>query len=264
MTSGPLDHLIEALCESFTVDRLDDTRWSIGTPLLYNDGDGLPVIASCVDGQWRLSDNGYATSHLFFDDFDHTPAREDALRRVVERQRMMMDDKFVITCELNGPPDPYDIGDFLQVVAQIQGVAYASPTVERESNYRTIMRETVTAALTDPDFEENWPLPESPQRRASYSVDLRIGSGPDLVPTFFASTIAHVRYSTLTWVELLERGIDTGRPVLAINGHAKIPGNDIMAFRDRAGDDAVITASAGDVRPVLRVLAERGVPLVAA
>lgn len=262
MTNEPLGRLREELCESFSVDRLDEDRWSILTPLLYSDGDGLPVIVERVGGGWRLSDNGYATSHLFFDDFEHTPAREDTLRRVVALQRMDMDDKFVVTCDLDGPPDPYDIGDFLQVLAQIQGVAFATPQIERDTNYTTTMRDAVTSQLADPVFEPNWPLPETAGRRASYSVDLLVGAGAGAVPTFFASTTAHVRSSTLTWVEITERGIPSAAPILAFSETARVSGNDLMAFQDRAGDDAIIAAGPADMRGVLRLLAERGVELL--
>jgi hypothetical protein len=252
--------LRNAICDSFSIHEVGEGRWSIGTPLLYEDGDGLPVIVEYAEGAWSLSDNGYATSHLFFDDFEHTDARADALRRLVHSARMNIDDSFTITCDLDGPPDPYDVGDFLQVIAQVQGLARSAAHIEREGNYRPTMRKAVTSLLVEADFEENWLLPEFKGRQARYSVDLAIGSGASMVPVFFASTSRAVSESTVTVLEMRHRDIATATPLLAYDnrGHA-ISSNEIKRFQDQAGDDVVVHATPENTRGLVRKLAERGV-----
>jgi hypothetical protein len=111
----------------FTVDELQDGGWSIGTPFIYGDGDGLPVVLEHGAGGWRFTDRGSAASHLFYDDVEVTPAVLAFLQRLADAGGYGFDGG-VLTSEWTADmPTVFDLADFIQAVAQIQAARALEP-----------------------------------------------------------------------------------------------------------------------------------------
>lgn len=107
--------------DTLSVTELQAGGWSIGTPFIYGDGDGLPVVLERHEEGWRFTDRGSAASHLFFDEVKVTPDVMAFLRRLADANGYGFSDDGVLTSEwFDDIPDVFDLADFIQGVAQIQ------------------------------------------------------------------------------------------------------------------------------------------------
>lgn len=251
--------LSAAMCESFGVEQLDDGRWIVHTPLLYADGDALPVFVTETDGAWSLSDEGMATSHLFFDDFEPTKSRLKRMQALVADGGGTYDDERVVRLDLDAPPSPYDVGDFLQLVAQLRGAALvAFGERDEQVRYVTRQRQRVVDALQTPDYEPNWSPPGDPS--GLFKADLRVATAPNQPPValFLASTVAKTGEAALSAVHFNRIHADV-QPVLAYDP-TRVSSKAVYRFQETVEDDmATVVAPPDDVTQLLPALRQRGV-----
>lgn len=251
-----IEQLRSAWCAAFDVHHVADARWAVQTPALYDDGDGLPLFIVHESNGWQLTDAGMAVGHLFFDDFEHTEARLRTLRRVVESSGCAIDEDHRITVDLAGPPDVYDIGDFLQVVASVRGAAFAIQVERERTNYVTAMRSRI-AKQVFADTVENWaPLADT---KGNYRADLRIDRrGHEPVALFIASTSERTKTAAIT-VEQFKRHDIESQPLLAYRA-GTVSDEALNCFLDFAGDDdTIVKLEQGEPITVIRRLERAGV-----
>lgn len=254
--------LQRALCESFAVRVDGDDRWAIRSPMIFDDGDALPVFAVRDGAKWYLTDDGMSVSHLFFDEFQFTEARFGRIAQLVSRHSAELGDAHQIRMVLDGPPSPVDIGDFLQLVAQVQGVALTSQSDRDQTRYASTIRTRIEQLLTTPNYDENWSPPELRERtRANYRADLRVStaSSADLV-VFAASTSDKANVSALTVGQFGKVRTDLV-PVLAYHPD-KVASEAIYRFQDEVGDSgSVVPTQPGEYRALVGELKNRGVAI---
>jgi hypothetical protein len=260
MTSGGFaDTLHRQLCGAFALREDGEGRWVVRTPLLYEDGDALPLVVTTEGSHWELSDDGMTISHLFFDEFEPTDARMAHLRAVADATGVQIGEEYRLSLALNDPPNEFDVGDFLQAVTAVRGAALASASEREEyTRYVTTVREQLKPALREPGWEANWPIPGT--RKARYKVDMRVPTDrPDSpVALFFASTTEKTNLSALTVVHL-NRAHVTALPVLAYHPQ-RVPSEAVFRFQEEAQDDsAAVGVTPGEIGPLIPVLRRRGV-----
>lgn len=116
--------LKRSLCESFAVRADGADRWVIRSPFLFSDGDVVPAtLVLGAGGQFCLTDEGMAASHLFFDDFAYTDARFNRIEMLADAHGAVIGPDRDVVMVLDGVPSAFDIADFLALMSQIQGVA---------------------------------------------------------------------------------------------------------------------------------------------
>jgi len=259
------DELTKDLRDSFVVQEDGPDFWVISSPLLFDDGDELPIFARRDGGgKWSLTDQGMAVSHLFFDEFEYTEARFSRISQLVAAHSAELGEMHEITMPLSGRPTAFAVGTFMQLVAQVQGVALTSRSDRDQSRYVTTLRHAVEERLATAEYEENWsPQELKDKTKANYQADLRMrGVGDADVVLFAASTPAKVYVSALTMGHfgrlMKERDL---RPILAY--HPERVGDEaIYRFLDEVGrDDVAIPAPPEDHQPLLGALADLGVAL---
>lgn len=251
-----------SLCESFHVREDGEGRWAIRSPLLLDDGDALPVfVVRASTGEWHLTDDGMALSHLFFDEFNYTEPRFARLARLVEGHGYELTAENVINTSDGPEPDAFDVGDFLQLLAQVRGVALTSIPERDSTRYVTSVRQGVEDLLQTPDFDENWSPPELRERtRATYRADLRVATsvaGRDLV-LFAASTSDKANVSALT-VGHFKRVRSDLVPLLAYDPD-RVASEAVYRFQDEVEDDrSIVAVRPGALSTLVAELDRRGV-----
>lgn len=259
-TPTALTDLARAWCDQFAVHQVAPDRWAVQTPLLYDDGDGLPIFVSHETSGWQLTDQGMAFSHLYFDDFEYTEARLRALQRAVDGAGCSIDGEHRITLDLAGPPDVFDIGDFLQVVASVRGVAHSIHVDQERTYYVKAVRKSVMASVIA-DVVENWTPAELAPTKASYRADLKVAR-PHMPPVslFIASTSERAKTAALTW-EQFKRHHVLSDPILAYReGVSEEALNCFLDFTE--DDDSIVSvdpSAPGRPAKLLRHLASVGV-----
>jgi hypothetical protein len=261
------DTLAQALCRSFAVHADGDHRWIVQVPLVHEDGDGLPIFIVEQGDGWAITDDGMTTSHLFFDDFEATEARVARLARIAEGAGATVDDSKRITLHLEAAPTAYDIGDFIQIISQVQGAAKVSTDERDNQRYRTTIRDIVIDRILSPDFDRDWAPPglEQAGARGSYTAELRLGAGverdaPDVV-LFAAGTTDRANVAALC-VHQFRKVYPTFQPLLAFR--PGVSSQAILRFQDEVEDDrAVLQVAPGETMTLTGELARRGVPVKA-
>jgi len=259
------DRLMKQLCDSFVVREDGPDLWTISSPLLFDDGDALPIFAQRgKNGQWSLTDQGMAVSHLFFDEFEFTEARFGRVAQLVAAHSAVLGETHEICMPLSGHPNAFAVGTFMQLLAQVQGVALTLRSDRDQTRYVTTVRSSVRDNLATPDYEENWSPPELKDRtKAKYRADLRIqGAGNADVVLFAASTSDKANVSALTMRQFgRSQVVRELLPVLAYHPE-RVARESIYRFQDEVcQDDAAIPAPPGNHRSLLAALGDRGVVL---
>ncbi len=251
-----------ALCESFAVRQDSPGHWPIRSPLVFEDGDNLPSFVSLVDGSWCLTDHGMTVSHLFFDEFQFTEARFNRISQLVLSHSAKFAEHHEIVLPLDAPPTAYDVGLFLQLVAQVQGVALTSRSDREQSRYVTTVRQSLESRLASADYDENWAPPAlNGITKATYRADLRMGSdtGPDVV-LFAASTSDKANVSALTMGQF--RKVDRELVPILVYRPDRVASEAIYRFQDEVDEvDAVVAVEPGSYRELFGALERRGVEL---
>lgn len=258
------DALHDDLCRSFRVRADGPDEIVVSSPFLFDDGDVLPVFLQRSDAGWSLSDRGMAVSHLFFDEFQFTEARFARIAQLVGVHAARLSDSHEITLALETTPTAFDVATFLQLVAQVQGVALTSRTDRDQSRYVTTLRVSVEERLQTADYEENWSPPEVKDRtKANYRADLHIHavSGVDVV-LFAASTSDKANVSALTMGQFKRFAADREfSPILAYHPD-RVTSEAVYRFQDEVETaEAAVPVQPGEYRPLVRALRERGVDL---
>ena len=247
-----------ALCDSFGVRDEGDGRWAVRTPFTFDDGDTLPLfIELFVDGTWRITDDGIAASHLFFDEFQFTEARLSRIEMLVEASGAEIDANRALSLRLGGPPTAFDIGDFVQLLAQVQGVALTSRVERDQTRYISAVRSRIEQRLTSPDFAENWSPVGLRDTKAAYRADLRIVND-DLrdVVLFVASTSDKASVSTLC-VHQFGKVLHNFVPLLAYHPD-RVSSEAVFRFQDEVQNDLATVPTRPDATAEL----ERALRLV--
>jgi hypothetical protein len=201
-----------------------------------------------------------ATSHLFFDDFEPTESRLKRMQAIVLEGGGTYDDERVIRLELDSAPSPYDVGDFLQLIAQLRGAALVAfgERDDQGRRYVTRQRQRVVDALQTPDYQANW----SPTGDMSglFKADLRVATTPDEPPValFLASTVAKAGEAGLSAIHFAKANANV-QPVLAYDPN-RVSSKAVHRFQETVEDDtAVVVAPPDDVTQLLPELRRRGV-----
>lgn len=260
--SSPSPEILRQLCTSFQLHQVDERRWSIGSPFLYEDGDGLPVfLEERSEGGWTVTDQGMAFSHLFFDDFEYTDARLRTLQRVVDGWGYDIDrDTHRISVDLSDDPSAYQIADFIQVLCEVRGAATAAITEKQSQQYRTQMRRRVKERLRGPGVEEFW-APASLQRTNAFRADLRLETDQEApVVLFLASTSERATRAALTVDQFRKVGTPMA-PLMAYDHH--VSSDAVWIFQEYAqgGDESALPVEVDSDAHLARRLANMGVPI---
>ena len=264
MTTNELAHLAGDWCQHFDLHRVDEGLWTVVSPFIYSDGDGLPVFIRESEGGWDLSDLGMAVSHLFFDDYEFTEARFRQIERAVEMTgATIASDDREITFGLDKAPTAFDIADFIQIVAQVQGIARSQSTERRPTRYVTQVRDALAARLPRDYFEEgveeNWAPPTS--GRGSYKVDLKLPAKNDPIALFIASTSQRV-YSAAFTVDQCRKAKVPMIPLLAYQQGQQISDDVLNTFSDYSQDESsMISVDPASPYNLERRLGQLGVPV---
>jgi hypothetical protein len=214
------DQVFGQFCEMLKVYPLSGGAFSLATPFMFGDGDGLPIILEPVDGGWQLTDRGSASGHLFFDE-EMTEARWDFVRRVADHDGLNMSDQFVLSSDVfDALPSAIDVADFIQSVARIGAVGGIPPrSLDR---YITTIRTEVQRWLS-PVIErhEHWYDRQHDPHR-TYTADLRANSpgGRDVV-MFFVATDKKASDSALALTKYHDWKLGVGELVAYRPGLAK-------------------------------------------
>src|SRR5438874_343447 len=108
-TADVLRDLKTEWCDSFSLIPVDDNTWSIASPFLMPDGDGLAIILRHTSSGWQLSDDGMTASRAFAE-LDVTAAREARLRAAADLWGIELAE-WVVQINLAGAPEASDIAD---------------------------------------------------------------------------------------------------------------------------------------------------------
>lgn len=266
MNAHDLAEVLQAeLCTTFRVRASEGEEIAISSPFLFDDGDVLPVFLRRSEGGWILTDHGMAVSHLFFDEFQFTEARFARVAQLVGVHAARLSDTHEITMAVDGQPTAFDVATFLQLVAQVQGVALTSRTDRDQSRYVTTLRASVEERLQTADYEDNWSPPEVKDRTmANYRADLRIHSvsGADVV-LFAASTSDKANVSALTMGQFKRfAGSRQFLPILAYHPD-RVASEAVYRFQDEVETtESAVAVQPGDYRSLVGALRDRGVELV--
>lgn len=251
-----------ALCDAWTVREDSPGEWAISTPFIFDDGDSFPVFVRLDSERWTLRDYGMTCSHLFFDDFNATEARMNRIVQLVQKSDGRLDSKNEITVVLDGPPNAYNVADFLKLLSQVQGVALTSQ-IDRDQNcYITQVRQSIEKHLVLPDFDENWSPPElAEQTKAKYRADLRVATNTQKnVVLFLASTSDKANVSSLSIHRFKDLGLQLV-PMLAYHPE-KVPSEAVYRFQDEVQDDtAAVPVEPGNYAELFKQFRDRGVEL---
>lgn len=255
------DRLARGFCEGIDLIRISG-GWSLVTPFLFRDGDGLPIILEKRREGWRLSDRGATAGQLFHDNFNWSAAKVERLRRFVENGGARLED-WVITMELAAEPTSEDVAAFIAVLSTVAVL----PVVEEDSTterFRTKARNSITDLLR-PECKviPNWHHPNRDRSKA-YRADLHManpsGGEPPVVAFFVGTSQAAAgvtatlfRYRTWDLEEL---------PVVACRAESVTSSDTLFRLEDAVGDrGAVVKVRDGSVNQLARKLASFGVPV---
>jgi Domain of unknown function DUF1828 len=262
MSSELSTQLKKSLCDSWMIREDSPSEWTVSTPFLFEDGDGLPVFVRLQDNGWSIRDYGMTCSHLFFDDFNATESRMARILQLIEKAGAKLDATNEIAMQLLGPPDAYQIADFLTLLNQVQGIALTSQIERDQTRYITQVRQTIESHLVLPDFDENWTPPQLvEQTKAKYRADLRVGTtSNNSIVLFLASTSDKANVSSLSIHRFKQLGLPL-LPVLAYHPE-KVASEAVYRFQDEVQDDtAAVPVHPGDYSTLFKEFRNRGAEL---
>ena len=266
MTDQALPDLILSLGKAFSIHQDGESNWVVHSPFLYEDGDSLPIFVSNEGGRWYLTDRGMTISHLYFDEFEYSEARYRSIRQVVDYHYAEIADDHKITMPLDSMPTLFDLGDFLQLVSQIQVVAIVSHTEREQERYSKIIRSSIKDSVNVPGsrilVENNWYSPSvSDRSKGKYVIDTRLsseGNGVGPINVFAASTDYRAALSTLTMQ--MVRPYDKNACFILAAHPGRVGEVAIARFEDATnGSDAVARVTPNDLTPLYDTLRNRGI-----
>jgi hypothetical protein len=199
------EEIFGRFCDLLKVYALRDGAFSLATPFMFGDGDGLPVILEPVESGWRLTDRGNASGHLFFDQ-DMTEARWDFVRRIADYDGLNISDQFVLSSDVfDSLPSAIDVADFIQSVARLGAVGGFA--VRPQDRYITKVRTEVQRWLPrGVARDEHWNDPTHDPYK-TYTADLRVASAERPVVMFFVATDKKASDSALALTKYHEWGL---------------------------------------------------------
>lgn len=261
---GFASKLNSELCESFQVRQESENSWAVRTPFLYDDGDGLPVFVVRRDHKWDITDHGMTISHLFFDDFKVTPKRLEKIKQLVAKYAGEVSERQAITLSMEDEPSSFEIGSFLQMVSQVQGLAHTSSR-KQDSRFATTVGRSVKQHLRKDSYDENWSPPALRlETKATYSSNLRISAKHGNVALFLAGTSERAGVSAMA----ARRFVDIDQtlvPVLAFHKNG-VNSQAVYRFQEETGPDhgIVVEVKVGSYDNLFATLESSGVELVEA
>ena len=268
MSDREISDLNSSLHEAFEITQDGESNWIVRSPFLYEDGDNLPIFISYEDGRWYLTDRGMAISHLYFDEFEYSEARYRSIRQVVDYHYAEIADDHEITMPLDGMPTRFDVGDFIQLVAQIQVVAIVSHTEREQERYSKTIRSSIKDLVDIPGsrilVQHDWNSPSvSSRSKGRYLIDARLsseGNGIGPINVFAASTDYRAALSTLTMQ--MVRPYDEDACFILVAHPGRVGDVAIARFEDAtSGGDAVAKVTPSDLTPLYDKLHEKGIPI---
>jgi hypothetical protein len=259
-TTDVFNQLKSQWCSALDFTPAGQDRWAISTPFFYADGDGFPVFLRHGRDRWHLTDDGVAFSHLFFDDVEVTDARLRTMTRLAERSGVaVVDDASGVrlVLDLDADPSAYDLADFLQVIAQLQGVLRSISQERSEQRYRAAVRNQVHQWLDPMTVAFDLWSPDSlGSGGKSYQADLYIESGGAPVTVFAASTDQSALAAALSVTQYRKAHLDF-QPLLSFRPD-RVSSLSVAKFQDAAEADDCVTGAPQDdfatLRPALRKL----------
>ncbi len=269
MIDSTFSTLISSMESSFHIQQYQDEMWIVRSPFTYSDGDSLPVFISRIDGRWALRDCGMTVSHLYFDEFEYSEARYRSIMQVADYHYAEISKEYEIIMPLDAAPTPYDIGDFLQLISQIQVVAIVSHTEREQRTYiktiRESLRKAIDVSVTNLSIDDNWTCQELRSKsNGKYSIDIRIYSsqnGLQPVNMLLASTDYKTTLSIITMGKV--RPFDEkSNFILAINPE-RVSEAAVVRFEDQiCEEDSVVRVTPDNLHPLYAELDKRGIPIL--
>ncbi len=269
MIDSTFSTLILSMESSFNIQQYQDEMWIVRSPFTYSDGDSLPVFISRIDGHWALRDCGMTVSHLYFDEFEYSEARYRSIMQVADYHYAEISKEYEIIMPLDAAPTPYDIGDYLQLISQIQVVAIVSHTEREQRTYIKTIRESIRNKLDESSaifqVEDNWTCSQLDSKaKGKYTIDSRIYSSQNRVQPvnmFIASTDNKTTLSTLTMAKV--RPFDEkSNFILAIHPE-RVSEAAVVRFEDETcEEDSVVRVTSDNLHPLYAELDKRGIPIL--
>lgn len=259
-TSELAARLSDGFCRQMRVHEIDG-GWSLSTPFLFPDGDGLPIIIENQGDVWRLTDRGATAGQLFFDDYVWSDAKKARLQRFVEHGGAELSG-WVITMALTEPPTAYDVADFVVALSSV----LALPAVDEDAKseqFRTKTRDVVTGLLR-PECKavKNW-WPEKDSHRA-YRADLHVNPNDRSRPfaAFFVGSPSSAAGVTATLFRY--RAWELPELALVMVRSSTVSSDDVLYRLEDAleGEGTLIKVGDNGNKALIEELHKAGLPLM--
>lgn len=255
------DQIREEFCAGVDVHETADGVWTVSTPFIYGDGDGLPVVIEQTAGGWRLSDCGEALARWSLDYPEHevTDSRLDKVRRVVESFGAKFSEN-IITLDLPRArvPDGFDVAYFLRIVASVDVI----PRTSRGSNeqFRTVVARTLTARMPADLIQQKYFSAKDIQHL--WPVDWRIEGNTSALLTWTATGASGLANVT-SFIQRHHELETTGEPVVILRRSNTGSGKDLARLQDIVPAENLIQVESGEEHTLLAGLKRLGAPVAA-
>lgn len=227
----------ERICSEISISPVNDSRFSVGIPLLYGDGDSCRIFVTAgAGGEYLLRDGGFVLSSSAIDGVDLLArGHVDRFRRISEFYGVKE-----INGELTMDADSNDLGDavfvFTQACLELSRLGELPREVSRKAKaFNVRFRRDVEQSAEVARLERRWHDP-SRDKAGVYRVDYRIlaedvnwlvfGTGTASKVWKAASAVQHYKFKKLAMRTVFAYGESAERnseafAMLADNADAK-------------------------------------------
>lgn len=197
-------------------------RYTILTPLAFDDGDLFPIVLKREGDCWWLSDEGGSLMHLSYK-VDEADLRKGTRRELIERtvEAFALENREgELRLRINGQGYGAALYNFLHALAKIDDVRFLSH--ERvKSAFAEDFRHFVETKISEEHRYANWHHPQKdPGKR--YAVDYRVNGRPRPILLFALPTPSKIALATISILKLKSWGVP-GEAVGIFENQAKIP-----------------------------------------
>jgi hypothetical protein len=175
-------------CDLFNVDLRPDGTITITSPFMFGDGDAYPILLRRTRDGWILTDQGMATSHLRFGDFDVTETHTRQIERFATEYGYTYESSTLVRA-FDSAPDLDDVSEIIKLMVLIDGMPLHVQADRESEQFRTRATRRIVSQLPDPSVAvEMWQPPR--QDGELFPADLWLPSAEhhDGVVSFFAAT----------------------------------------------------------------------------
>lgn len=197
-------------------------RYTILTPLSFDDGDALPITLKRERDDWWLSDEGGSLMHLSYE-VDEQDLRKGPRREIIDRtvEAFSMENRRgELRLRINGQGYGPAICDFLHALVKIDDIRFLSRERAR-SAFFTDFQHLIETKVPESRRQADWHHPLH-DPKGHYPVDYRVNGRSRPLFLFALPSVARINVATISVLKLKLWNVP-GEPVGIFDDQDKIP-----------------------------------------